>query len=91
MGDEQVRKLSDYRDVAKARGLVPCPRCGAMVSGYATKCPQCSVHLHGEAYDFAPDDLNRSHGIWRRRRAVGVVIVLIFVIVLLISLSGRIC
>jgi hypothetical protein len=61
-----------------------------MISGYATKCPQCGLHFRGEAYDFAPDEFNRSHGNWRRRQAVVVVIVLILVIMLLLSLSGRI-
>jgi hypothetical protein len=90
MSDDQNRRLSDYREAVEARGLVPCPRCGTMVPGYAARCPECGVHFRGEAYDFAPDDFRLPHGIRRLARPAVVVIVLILMILLLISLTGHI-
>ncbi len=50
MGEERNYSLDDYR---QENDLVRCAKCGALISAYATRCPECGVHFRGEACDFA--------------------------------------
>ncbi len=55
MGEENYR-LGDYRE---QNDLVRCIKCGAQISAYATRCPECGVHFRGEAYDFVRPEPRR--------------------------------
>ncbi len=51
MASDESYRIGDYRDGAD--GLVPCPRCKALIPAHATMCPECGVYFRGHAYEFA--------------------------------------
>ncbi len=85
MDEDEAYKLDAYRNEGSS-DLVPCAKCGALISAYATRCPECGVHFDGVAYDFAPPTLpQKPRAIrWIARGAVAFVAVMAAAVLLLL-------
>ncbi len=77
MGEEQNYRLDEFRE---QNDLVRCVKCGALISAYATRCPECGIHFRGEAYDFVRPEP-------RRPKAVRVIAWIALAMVALVALT----
>jgi predicted amidophosphoribosyltransferase len=53
MDDEPLSFNEHRRRRDENASTVRCARCGKWITATATRCPECGVHFHGEAQEFA--------------------------------------
>jgi hypothetical protein len=53
----------EYRRRDEASQPVRCARCGKMIPGFSTRCPECGVHFRGAAENFHHPSDGRPSGV----------------------------
>ncbi|WP_422928662.1 hypothetical protein [Singulisphaera sp. PoT] len=76
------QKPRDDRERPDEDELVKCARCGAMIPGTSTRCPECRVHFQGEAQDFYHESEREERHPWNKSWAVAIVVVLLVLMIL---------
>ena len=88
MQDDDPLNLEEFRGRIQNEDRVPCARCGRPIASAATRCPHCSVHFSGIAYDFTPgaNDLNTRRD--RLRRVTAWILFGICLLIAIVALTG---